>query len=287
MTLVVAALVVVVVLLSVLVAGLLRSHGAILRRLDELGAGLDVDPGVPATVRAAGRTTATGATRPATGGTRTAPRTDGSVPEPPTDVPDGRAAADLVGTAPRGGSVAVRVVDVAHDTLLVFLSSGCGSCAGFWEAIGRTEVPDGTRVVVVTRSPAEESPGAIAELAAPGVHVVMSSDAWDTLGVPGSPYIIQVDGPSGRVVGEGTAASFSQVLALFLRADGDARHAAGGKAAADERRERHLDRILLEAGVAPGDPSLYGPGPEARPGAEVTAGPHGGGQIGPDTEVDR
>ena len=260
MTVIVAALVIVVVLLSVLVAGLLRSHGAILRRLEELGAGLDVDPGAPANVPAARRTGAGAATGAnAAGLVRTRPRTDGSVPEPPADVADGRPAADVVGTGPRGESVAVRVVGVEHDTLLVFLSTGCGSCAGFWEAIGRTEVPDGTRVVVVTRGPREESPAAIAELAAPGVPVVMDSGAWDTLAVPGSPYIIQVDGPSGRVVGEGTAASFAQVLALFLRADGDARHAAGGKARADERRERDLDRILLDAGIAPGDPSLHGP----------------------------
>ena len=242
MSVVVAVLVVVVVLLSVLVAGLLRSHGAILRRLDELGAGLEADPGAPI-------------------GSRVVPRTDGSVPSPPSDVPDGRPAVDLAGQGPRGESMVVRVVEVPHDTLVVFLSTGCGTCAGFWDEIAATreQVPDHTRVVVVTRGPEEESPSAVAELAPTGVPVLMSSAAFEQLQVPGSPYIVQVDGPSGRVVGEGTAGSFAQVIALFLRSDGDARHAAGGKARADERRERHLDRILLEAGVGPGHPSLYGP----------------------------
>ncbi len=263
MSVVVAVLVVVVVLLSVLVAGLLRSHGAILRRLDELGTGLEVDPGAPI-------------------GSRVVPRTDGSVPSPPSDVPDGRPAVDLAGHGPRGESVVVRVVEVPHDTLLVFLSTGCGTCAGFWDEIAATreQVPDHTRVVVVTRGSEEESPSAVAELAPTDVPVLMSSAAFEQLQVPGSPYVVQVDGPSGRVVGEGTAGSFAQVIALFLRSDGDARHAAGGKARADERRERHLDRILLEAGIGPGHPSLYGPDSEA--GDAAGDGPTDGLGEGPD-----
>ncbi len=44
MTALVVALTAVVALLSLLVVGLLRSHAEILRRLHELGAGLDPDP---------------------------------------------------------------------------------------------------------------------------------------------------------------------------------------------------------------------------------------------------
>jgi hypothetical protein len=238
MTVIVGALVVIVLLLSVLVAGLLRSHATILRRLHELGAGIDVDPGAPTA-------------------TRIVPRTDGTVPAPDATVPDGRMAVDVAGIGPRGEAIATRVVEVAHDTLLVFLSSGCTTCLGFWKDLGPGPLPNGTRLIVVTRGPEEESPSAVLELAPAGVTVIMSTRAWDDLRVPGSPFVVLVDGPSGRVVGEGTAASFEQVLSLFLRAGGDETSEAGGKAAADRRREEQLDRLLLASGIAPGDPSLY------------------------------
>ncbi len=248
MTVVVAALVVVVLLLSVLVAGLLRSHATILRQLHELGAGVDdpsgrrQDPGVPATA-----------------GNR--PRTDGTVPAPASDVPDGRRAVDVVGTGPRGEAIAIRTMDVDHDTLLVFLSSGCTTCAGFWTDLADPDLPDGTRLVIVTRDPTEELPSAVLDLAPAGATVAMSAAAWDDLRVPGSPFVVHVHGPSGRVIGEGTAASLDQVLELFLRAGGDQR-IGGRKAGADSRRERDLDRVLLEAGITPGDPSLYMGHPE-------------------------
>ena len=39
----------------------------------------------------------------------------------------------------------------------------------------------------------------------------MTSEAWDDYGVPVSPYFVLVDGPSGRVVGEGAGTSWEQV----------------------------------------------------------------------------
>lgn len=242
MTVVVAGLVVVVVLLSLLVAGLLRSHATILRQLHELGAGgadrTGPDPAMP--------------TVPPD-----RPRTDGTVPAPQTDLPDGRRAVDVVGTGPRGESIAVRTLDVAHDTVLVFLSTGCTTCATFWSDLAAPGLPEGTRLVVVTRDASEELPERVRELAPPDVTVAMSSPTWEQLAVPGSPFVVHVHGPSGRVVGEGTAASWEQVLELFLRADGD-QGRTRRKAGADARRERSLDRVLLDAGIAPGDPSLYG-----------------------------
>lgn len=239
MTAVVAALCVVVALLTILVAGLLRSHATILRRLHELDGGDDfnLDPGVPRT-------------------TRVLPRTDGTVPAPDPETPDGRLAADISGTGPAGEAIGARVVEVAHDTVVVFLSAGCGSCLSFWEDLASPRLPEGTRLIVVTRGVEEESPSAIRELAPPAAKVVMSTRAWDDFRVPGSPFVVLVHGPSGRVTGEGTAASWGQVLELFLRAGGDA--AAGSKANADRRREQELDRLLLASGLAPGDPSLYG-----------------------------
>jgi len=235
-----AGLIVVVLILSILVVGLLRSHAAILRRLHELGAGLESDPG----------TAVAGTTLPLVD---TAPRA------PREGVRDGRRAVDVAGTTPLGEAVAIRVLGAEHDTLLVFLSSGCGTCAAFWDDLRDPRLPAGVRLVVVTRGDAEESPSAVAELAPPDATVVMSSEVWDRLEVPGSPFVVHVDGPSGRVVGEGTAASWEQVLDLFLRAAGDEGSRAS-KAVADRRREQQLDRLLLEAGIAPGDPSLYGTG---------------------------
>ena len=238
MSVVDAGLIVVVLILSVLVVGLLRSHASILRRLHELGAGVEADPGVPVT----------NTTLPLAGAAPRAPR---------EGVRDGRPAVDVSGTTPDGEAVAIRVLGAEHDTLLVFLSSGCGTCGAFWEDLRDPRLPSGIRLVVITRGVAEESPSAVVELAPSNVTVVMSSEVWEQLEVPGSPFVIHVDGPSGRVVGEGTAASWEQVLDLFLRAAGDEGSRAS-KAGADRRREQQLDRILLDAGIAPGDPSLYG-----------------------------
>jgi hypothetical protein len=246
-TIVVGALVVVVILLAILVAGLLRSHATILRRLHELGAGTELDPGVRVATPDPGTPTTT----------RVVPRTDGTVPAPSPDVPDGRPATDVSGVGPRGEAIAARVVGVEHDTVLVFLSSGCTTCLGFWEDLASPQLPDGTRLLIVTRGVEEESPSAVLELAPPGATVIMSSSAWDELRVPGSPFVVLAHGPSGRVVGEGTAESWAQVLALFLRAGGDGRLGSRDKAGADRRREQELDRILLASGIAPGDPSLY------------------------------
>ena len=56
--------------------------------------------------------------------------------------------------------VAVRVVGAQNHTFLAFLSSSCTTCATFWEAFRDRDalrLPDGTRLVVVTKSPDEEA----------------------------------------------------------------------------------------------------------------------------------
>jgi hypothetical protein len=250
----------VVVLLCVIVAGLLRSHATILRRLHELGAGVG-DP--------SGRVPADGA-RPF--------QTAAGVPSPPgrEGLPAGH---DVSGTGPGGEAVAVRVVGAQHDTLLAFLSSSCLTCQRFWSAFaepGATPLPEGTRLVVVTKDPADETPGRIAELAPPGVTLAMSSAAWTGYGVPGSPYFVLVDGPTGEVVGEGTGLDWAQVANLLAQATNDLTWSGGpgaakvDKASADAEREARVDQELMAAGVYPGDPSLFPapaePDPD-RPGA--------------------
>ena len=205
-------------LLALLVVGLLKSHAEILRQLHELGAGRTEAPrSVPVDL-------ATGSTT----GTR---------------------AHDMSGLTPDGEAAAVAVLGVPHDTLLAFLSSGCLTCNGFWDALGAggdLGLPAGMRVVAVTKGPGEESESSVHGLASPGQTVLMSTEAWLDYEVPGSPYFVHVNGPSGRVVGEGTAATWAQVVGLVTRAAGDRQRAAD-----------RVDQELTSAGVLPGDPSLY------------------------------
>lgn len=257
MTILVALLTAAVVILGVLVAGLLRSHAMILRRLHELGSGLE-DGG-----RSGGYGTSHGDDRERADVTA-APIEMSSTPSPGDAVaPSGRAAADIVGEAPGGDAIGVGVSGVEHDTFLAFLSSGCETCASFWSAFVSADlsVPGRARLVVVTKGTEQESPAAVADLAPDGVIVVMSSAAWRDYEVPGSPYFVHVEGPSGTVVGEGTGLNWEQVTDLLVRSGGDLASARGGrrvrKARRDAERERDADAALLAAGFRPGDERLF------------------------------
>ncbi len=248
MTALVIVLTVVVAAQLLLLVGLLRSHAEILRQLHAFGAGLE--PGAAAGTTGA----AAGPVSSPAGYPTPKPLATQLGPLPPSE---GRRAVDVSGMAPNGDVLGLRVTDVDHDTILVFLSSTCAGCTPYWNELREDlGVPDGTRVVVVAREEPDEDADAIAELAPPGVPVVMSSRAYEDLEVPGSPYVVHVEGSSGRVRGEGTAASWPAVRALLLRgsrSEGSPR----AKAAADALRERDADRHLLAAGISPGDPSLY------------------------------
>ena len=240
MTIVVALLALVVVVLVLLVAGLLRSHATILRKLHELGAG--VGETVP------------GAGTPADPAELSTP--DLNLPQPPA-VAKGRAAADIQGVGPNGEAHAVRVVGQRSDTVLAFLSSGCATCHVFWDELRDVDLPGATRLIVVTKGADAESPVAVADLASPGMTVVMSSEAWQAYEVPGSPYVIHVDGPSGRVRGEGTGPSWDQVQRMLTLGAGDLDAQRAAQAATDAELERDADNILLQAGIQPGDARLY------------------------------
>lgn len=214
---------VLLVLLALLVAGLLRSHAEILRRL-----------GPPGEDGEAARR---------------------SLPDPPERrgaVP----APDLAGTSVEGDPVQVGLGRGGPSTLLAFLTTGCLTCRSFWESLGSTalEVPGGARVVAVTKGRDRESPSRLRELAPADLTVVMSSAAWEEYGVPGSPYFVYVDGASGEVRGEGTATGWAQVASLLRDALDDA-ELAGGRGGRD--RVDRVDRELEAAGIGPGHPSLY------------------------------
>jgi hypothetical protein len=234
MTALVVVETVVLVLLVVIVTGLLRSHGEILRQLHALGAGLDPDAvDSPVVLRPRGDQARDGA---------------GLGP-----------AADIAGSGLHDDAVTIPVIGVQHRTLLAFLSSGCLTCRGFWDAFGRPAtlgLPADVRLVVVTKDAAEESVRSLRDLAAPDLAVVMSNTAWERYVVPGSPYFTLVDGPTARVVGEGTGATWAQVQSLLVHATGDEdeqRGSTGGAAATEAR----IDLELLAHGIGPGDPSLY------------------------------
>ena len=177
------------VLLSVLVAGLLRSHAEMLRTLHRLG--VDLDPGA-----------------------------DGRGTEGPPPATPGQAY-DVAGVTPGGDAVHVGVLGGRQATLLAFLSSGCVTCEPLWDGLRRGEppLPDRTRVVAVTRGPGHESPARLRALAPEGVPVVMSDAAWEDYAVPGAPYFVYVDGTG--VTGQGAARDWPQLASLLARARAD------------------------------------------------------------------
>lgn len=203
------------VLLLVLVAGLLRSHAAILRRLG------------PADVAAP--------------------------PPPRPRATETAAAAPVAGRTPHGDALALSFVE-GQPTLLAFLTTGCSTCAIFWEALGTQQPPGGAQTVIVTHGSEREQPGRLKKLQPDGVPVVMSSQAWEDYGVPGAPYFVLVD---GAVRGEGMATSWTALSSLISDAIDDVRAAAGPVPPAPD-----IDERLAAAGIGPDDPSLY---PGGRP----------------------
>jgi hypothetical protein len=224
------------VLLGLLVAGLLRSHAEILRRLP-----------ITPSEEPLGRPTVEPAVAPQRG-----------------EAPAG----DIAGTSLDGEPVKLAVAAGGTSSLIAFLSSGCSTCQGFWEAFGadsRGPLPGGARLIVVTKDSSHESSSKLRDLAPAGVPVVMSSAAWDAYAVPMTPYFVYVDGASGRIAGEGTAEAWPQVGSLLRDALLDAELARTGNGTIHSRaggaaRSNRVDDELRAAGIGPAHPSLYGAG---------------------------
>lgn len=242
------------VLLSLLVAGLLRSHAEILRRLSP-------------------------------GEEPPAQRSTEHVPGPHRDA---GSAHDIAGTTLSGEPLKIAVAGGGTSSLVAFLSSGCSTCGAFWDAFRaetRGALPGVARLIVVTKDSSHESPSKLRKLAPKDVPVVMSSKAWDAYAVPMTPYFVYVDGPTGQVAGEGTAEAWSQVRSLIedalldvetadalnasavtdgvqgngSSADGNGSMPAGRPALTVARSSR-IDEELRAAGIGPDHPSLFGPG---------------------------
>ncbi|MGI8712155.1 MAG: TlpA family protein disulfide reductase [Solirubrobacteraceae bacterium] len=219
MTAIVSVETVLLVILVVLVAGLLRSHAEILRRLGPEGP---------------------------EGGERRA-----AAPSAPRRLA-GAPAAPIAGSTPHGDAVALDLSVPGTPTLLAFLSSGCSTCAGFWASLAQARLPAGVDTVVITHGPERERVPRLLELAPAGVPVVMSSRAWVDYVVPGSPYFVLVD---GTIRGEGVATTWPALSSLVADAVADAGIAPGR---ADGTVRAHaVDRTLAAAGIGPDHPSLY------------------------------
>jgi hypothetical protein len=232
---------IVLALLAILVAGLLRSHAEILARLRS---------------------------------EETPPRVaESPISEDPPTRPDDTTAHDITGRTLTDEPIQVAVGTHGINTLLAFLSSGCSTCKGFWDALqprSRGEIPGSARLVIVVRDRNYESPSKLRELVPPDVPVVMSSAAWESYEIPQYPYFVYVDGPSGEIHGEGTAQAWGQVVSLLQDALADATPQPSAAAPVpvaavvregDGRRPREVreDAELEAAGVGPGHPSLYAP----------------------------
>lgn len=236
MTALVACETVLLVLLTLLVAGLLRSHAEILRRLH------DGDPRNDFEARGPSGTPRSARSQP----TRRA----------------GERAHDIAGVTPNGDAIQLALTGDAPPTLLAFLTSGCGGCGSFWRDLDdparRAEVPTGTRLAIVTHDSTRESPARVAELAGAGLPVLMSERAWSDYAVPVTPYMVFVEPAAGRIVGQGTAESWSQLIALMRGALADA-------------PLQDVDAALAAAGIAAGHPSLY-PNGRAHAGEQAGVG---------------
>jgi hypothetical protein len=189
----------------------------------------------------------------------------------------GRAAQDLVGVTLDGGARSIRVVGTEHFSLLAFLSSGCKSCGRFWDGLRHDGLPGlgaDTRLVVVTKGPEAESPTELSRVAG-SVEFLMSTEAWTAFEVPGTPFFVLVDGAKGTVVGEGTSLGWDEVRNLVALGRGDASILTGVdtsamKPASDAERETLVDQVLMDAGIFPGDPSLYQANLQDPPAEEAT-----------------
>jgi hypothetical protein len=231
MQLLVAAETVLLVLLLLLVAGLLRSHAEILRRLGPAEGEAEERPGLEVL------------TSPA--------------PEAAPERGAEPAARDVAGVTLDGDAVQVGLAGDAPPTLLAFLSSGCTTCRSFWEGFagGEPELLEGVRLLIVPEDGSRESPARLRRLAGAGgagLPVILSSAAWSDYGVPASPYFVLSVG--GRIRGEGSAEGWPQLTSLLADALEDERLAGG------PGRARRVDATLAAAGIAAGHPSLDPPG---------------------------
>ena len=234
-----------ILLLGMLVFGLLQSHAEILRRLHDIDGGSHDGHAQHHQNADIALTTKPGVAMPRE---------------------DATPAYDIMGTTAEGDTRKVGIVGSSQTTLLAFLSTGCLSCKGFWDAFNDPELVlpgKDTRLVIVTKGLDNESPSAIRKLAPNHITTVASTAAWEEYGVTLSPYFILVDGPSGTNLGEGAAATWAQIDNLLQQAVLDSgvvdltTSTSRRTSKAGQHRADRADAELAAAGIVPGHDSLY------------------------------
>jgi hypothetical protein len=223
MTALLVAVSILLALVLVLVAGLLRSHAEILRRLHNLESDADGEE-LPVE--------------------ESAPRRDSNA-----------LAAAIDGFSLDGDAVRVDFAPGA-ETLIAFLTSGCSVCRDLWAELGTVTIEGmaGLRIVIVAKDRKLESVVKLRRLAPEQVSVVLSSAAWDEYSVPASPYFVHI-GENGEIAGEGVSSTWEGVRSLLS----DARADIGSETGADGvSRMQRAEAELVGAGLAPSDASLYG-----------------------------
>jgi hypothetical protein len=101
---------------------------------------------------------------------------------------------DIEGVTPQGDPCSLAIVESGEPVLLLFLSSHCAGCQDLWDGADelRRALPDGLRIVVVTRGPETEDASDIAAQAWPGTETVMSTRAFADYRVSGPPFLVVV-----------------------------------------------------------------------------------------------
>jgi hypothetical protein len=243
-----AAFGLVVGLLTVLVVGLLRSHAEILERLAQ------AEGAVEAAAEAAAEPADPHRWRP--------PEERVTTAVSPSIVADSVRELSIDEVGGETLDRVPRVVRLTHEkpTLIAFLSTGCLSCASFFESFAATS-PDSLEpdvdLLIVPKSREEENLTKLRKLAPPSFPypTIMSSETWAALQVPGSPYFVLVDGETHHLLGAGSANTWQQVQSLVEDSLGERETAVGGTSSRLARE--HAD--LAEAGIGPDHPSLYAP----------------------------
>jgi hypothetical protein len=185
-------------LLTLLVIGLLRSYGELVRILHDAGIKVNRDETPQQTL-------------PVSSSTLAAP---------------GTSAPGIAGDTLGGGARVVATSGSEDHLLVAFLSSGCGSCVPFWRELraNQGQLPDlDAEVVVVTKGVEREEPSKLKELAGGEVQVIMSDESWSAFDVPLTPHFALIDRSRGVIIGEGSSADPNALADLMRRAAADAR----------------------------------------------------------------
>jgi hypothetical protein len=180
---------------------------------------------------------------------------------------------DVSGVDPYGNAISAAIAGTGRLTLLGFLTSTCLACEVFWNAFADPglDVPGDARVLLLTKGLEAESESSLRRLAPGEVPTILSTEAWQSYGIPVAPYFVLIDGEADKVIGEGAATTWAQVHNLMSQAladqgilvEGGRRVTDGERAIAahlnGKEREERIDAELKAAGIFPGDPSLYSP----------------------------